>query len=144
MDRDVKIIIGEDDENHALLIRKNLQRVGVRNEIHHFFNGKEVLDYFYARLEESAGDIQGYVLLLDIRMPRMDGIEVLKILKNHPVLRKIPVIMLTTTDNPEEIDLCHKLGCNSYIIKPVNYEKFIEVVSSLGTYLKIAKVPHPF
>lgn len=135
-------MIAEDDENHALLIRKNLKRVGLTNEVLHFFNGQEVLDYFFSTLENPTG--HRHILLLDVKMPRVDGIEVLKTMKSHPELKKIPVIMLTTTDNPDEIQECHRLGCNSYIIKPVNYEKFMEVLNRLGTFLKIVKIPHPY
>lgn len=144
MEHDVKIVIAEDDENHALLIRKNLERAGVINQIIHFVNGEEVLDYFFSCITGTEDEPTRHILILDVKMPRIDGIEVLKILKEHPVLKKVPVIMLTTTDSAGEMDMCHKLGCNSYIIKPVNYEKFTEVISRLGTYLNIIKVPNPY
>jgi CheY-like chemotaxis protein len=143
MNRDnTKIVIAEDDENHALLIRKNLERVQLKNEIIHFYNGEDVLDYFFSTLEKPLDEQSGHILLLDIKMPRVDGVEVLKTMKEHPLLKKVPIIIMTTTDNPDEINLCHKYGCNSYIIKPVNYEKFMEVVNLLGTFLKIIKVPN--
>ena len=143
MDREVKLVICEDDEGHALLIRKNLERAGVRNEMLHFYNGLDALEFFFSQLDKPHQNPTGYILLLDIKMPKVDGMEVLKTLKSHPVLKKIPVIILTTTDNPNEIEMCHQLGCNSYIIKPVNYDKFMEVVNRLGTFLNIVKVPHP-
>ena len=82
-----------------------------------------------------------YLLLLDIRMPQVDGIEVLRQIKEHQELRKIPVIMLTTTDDPREVERCHAIGCSSYIVKPVDYEKFAEAINNLGLYLSLVKVP---
>jgi CheY-like chemotaxis protein len=74
-------------------------------------------------------------------MPKVDGVEVLRRLKADPELRKIPVIMLTTTDDPREVDRCHALGCNSYIVKPVDYEKFAEAIKNLGLFISLVKVP---
>ena len=78
-------------------------------------------------------------MLLDIRMPKVDGIEVLKTLKGDPELKKIPVIIITTTDDPQEIERCYNLGCTSYITKSINYDKFVESIRQLGIYLKEAK-----
>jgi CheY-like chemotaxis protein len=87
--------------------------------------------------------IQGrcYLLLLDIKMPKVDGVEVLRQIKSDPELRKIPVIMLTTTDDPREVDRCHTLGCSSYIAKPVDYDKFVMAIRQLGLFLAIVEVP---
>jgi len=80
-------------------------------------------------------------LLLDIRIPKIDGVEVLRQLKQDEELRKIPVIMLTTTDDPREVDACHRLGCSHYIVKPVDYDKFSAMLGQLGLFLKIVLVP---
>jgi CheY-like chemotaxis protein len=82
-----------------------------------------------------------YLLLLDIRMPKIDGIEVLRRLKEDEELKKIPVIMITTTDDPREIDFCHRLGCNSYIAKPLDYDHFVNAIQQLGFFLKIVHIP---
>ncbi|HBJ88071.1 MAG TPA: hypothetical protein DDZ88_30285 [Verrucomicrobiales bacterium] len=74
-------------------------------------------------------------------MPKVDGIEVLRRLKSDPQLRKLPVIMLTTTDDPREIQRCHLLGCNSYIVKPVDYDKFAEAIKQLGMFVSLVQVP---
>ena len=74
-------------------------------------------------------------------MPYIDGIEVLKRMKGDSVLKKIPIIIITTTDDPEEIELCHRHGCNTYITKPINYERFIDMIHQLGFFLKIIKFP---
>ncbi len=82
-----------------------------------------------------------YVLLLDIRLPKLDGTEVLRLIKLDPELRKIPVIMVTTTDDPKEVEHCHTLGCNNYITKPVEYESFIRAIQQLGLFLSIVEIP---
>lgn len=140
--REVTILIAEDDPGHARLIEKNLTRAGLRNKIVRFDNGQTVLDFLFRngagpqRLSDTP-----YLLLLDIRMPQVDGIEVLRQIKKHEELRKVPVIMLTTTDDPREVERCHTIGCASYIVKPVDYEKFAEAINSLGLYLSLVKVP---
>ncbi len=142
MKKNIRIVIAEDDEGHALLIKRNLKRAGVINPIIHLKNGEEVLDFFDGKLyQQELENGVSFILLLDIKMPKKDGIEVLEELKGNPNTRKVPVIMITTTDNPKEIDLCHKLGCNSYIVKPIDYQKFIEVVKRLGYFLEIVEVP---
>ena len=140
--REVVILIAEDDAGHARLIEKNLTRAGLRNPIQRFDNGQAVLD-FLLRTGNGPGRASEtpYLLLLDIRMPQVDGIGVLRRIKEDPELRKIPVIMLTTTDDPREVERCHAIGCSSYMVKPVDYEKFAEAIKSLGLYLSLVKVP---
>jgi CheY-like chemotaxis protein len=135
------ILLAEDDEGHASLIRRNLKRAGVANEIVHVADGQEALDYV-----RSQGRFQGraargpLLLLLDIKMPRVDGVEVLRQLKADAATAKLPVIMLTTTDDPREVERCYQLGCGVYVTKPVMYEEFAEAVKRLGMFLGIIKV----
>lgn len=144
MKKDTTIIIAEDDEGHALLIKRNLKRSGVVSPILHFSNGEEILNFFLDENSEyQKNNSESYIILLDIKMPKVDGIEVLEKLKASPLTQKIPVIMITTTDNPREVDICHSLGCNSYIVKPIDYQKFIEIVKRLGYYLEIIEIPNP-
>jgi CheY-like chemotaxis protein len=142
MTEEVVIVVAEDDAGHARLVEKNLARVGLHNPIQRFENGQEVLDFFFQR---GPGPHRrpdtAYLLLLDIRMPKVDGVEVLRQIKQDPVLRKLPVTMLTTTDDPREIERCHTLGCNSYIVKPVDYEKFAEAIKQLGLFVSLVRVP---
>ena len=140
--KEVVVLVAEDDEGHASLIVKNLKRAGISNEIVCFKNGQETLDFLMQR-----GDgprrlpDTGYVLLLDIRMPKVDGVEVLRQLKQDAELTKVPVTMITTTDDPREVEECHRLGCSNYITKPVDYEKFVEVIRQLGLFLLVVEVP---
>jgi len=143
MNREVTILIAEDDAGHAGLIRKNLGRAGIINTVKHFEDGQACLDYLFCRGEEGETRKSGdsYVLLLDIRMPKVDGVEVLRQVKADPELRKIPVIMITTTDDPREVEHCHALGCSNYITKPVEYEAFVNAIRQLGLFLSVVQVP---
>lgn len=142
MQEKVVILVAEDDEGHATLIKRNLSRAGLSNEILHFKDGQEILDFLFRR---GAGPHRKpeapYVLLLDIRMPKVDGVEVLRQIKRDPELRKLPVIMVTTTDDQREVDLCHALGCSSYLTKPIEYERFVQAIQQLGLYLAVVQVP---
>ncbi len=139
---EVHLIIAEDDEGHAALIKKNLTRAGFKSHIVHLKDGQEVLDFFF-KTGEGNHRIPGrsYLLLLDIRMPKVDGVEVLRQIKESPDLSKMPVIMVTTTDDPREVRHCHELGCSIYITKPVEYEQFIDAIKKLGLFLTVIKVP---
>lgn len=141
MKDEIIILIAEDDEGHASLIKRNLRRAGIINNMRRFADGQEALDYLmnYKNTREE-GELP-LLLLLDIRMPKMDGIEVLQRIKSDSVLKKMPVIMVTTTDDPREIEVCHELGCSSYIRKPVDYDQFIDVIKQLGLFLKVVSVP---
>ena len=142
MRREVVILVADDDDGHARLIEKNLTRVGLHNEIVRFGNGQEILDFLFRRGDgrKRAPDTS-YLLLLDIRMPKVDGVEVLRQLKQDPELRKIPVSMLTTTDDPREVERCHSLGCSNYLVKPVDYDKFAEAITQLGLFISLVQVP---
>jgi len=136
------ILLAEDDDGHASLIQRNLKRAGVGNEIVRVKDGQEALDYL-----TSGGPFAGrppdvpLLLLLDINMPRVDGVGVLRAIKADPKLVRLPVIMLTTTDDPREVDRCYQLGCSVYITKPVQYQDFVEALTRLGMFLEIIQVP---
>ena len=142
MKEEVVVLIVEDVDGHARLIEKNLRRASIKNEMLRFADGQQILDFLFRRGEgRQREDFTPYLLLLDIRIPKIDGVEVLRQIKQDEELRKIPVIMLTTTDDPREVDACHRLGCSHYIIKPVEYDKFSAVLGQLGLFLKIVQVP---
>ncbi|MEW6302281.1 MAG: response regulator [Verrucomicrobiota bacterium] len=140
--REVIILIAEDDPGHARLIEKNLSRAGLHNPIVRFENGQEILDFLFMRGDGPKRSVhKPYLLLLDIRMPKVDGVEVLRQVKADADLRKIPVVMLTTTDDPREVERCHDIGCNCYIVKPVDYEKFADAIKQLGMFVSLVQVP---
>jgi len=141
MDQDSPIIvIVEDDEGHAILVRENLEAAGLTNEFLHFRDGQAALDFFLAPRRPEA-PAQSYLVLLDIRMPKVDGIEVLRRLKSDSELRKLPVIMLTTTDDAREVERCHQLGCNVYLQKPVDYDRLTEAIRRLGLIVPLLLLP---
>jgi CheY-like chemotaxis protein len=136
------IVLAEDDEGHASLIQRNLKRAGVLNDVVHVKDGQEVLDYLRRQGAHADRPAGGRLLLLvDINMPRIDGVEVLRQVKADPATAKLPVIMLTTTDDPREVGRCYQLGCSVYITKPVQYDQFAEAVQRLGLFLDIVKLP---
>ncbi|CAG4887773.1 response regulator [Paraburkholderia gardini] len=145
----VGIILIEDDDGHATLVERNLRRAGLTNGFMRFADGQEALDYFFGEPPAEAmasglpsrDDLANFVVLLDLKMPRVDGFEVLRRLKETPSTAALPVIVLTTTDDPREIDRCYELGCNVYITKPVEYDAFIEAVRRLGFFLQVVKLP---
>jgi CheY-like chemotaxis protein len=139
----ITILLAEDDDGHATLIQRNLERAGLLNGCVRLRDGQEALDYLYGE-----GDFAGralpanVLLLLDVKMPRVDGVEVLRRLKTDPATALIPVIMLTTTDNPREVKRCYELGCSVYVTKPVDYPALIEAIGRLGLFLQVVRVPH--
>jgi CheY-like chemotaxis protein len=142
MNEDAIILLAEDDRGHIHLIEKNLKRAGINNEILCFDDGKGVLDFLRMKGDGLKREPQKlYVLLLDIRMPVMDGVEVLKRIEGDAKLKDLPVIMLTTTDEPKTIEQCYKLGCLNYIVKPANFEIFIEAIQNLAQFLKTVEIP---
>lgn len=136
------ILIAEDDDGHFSLVKKNLARTGIANDVIQFKDGQQILDFLFMQSQEQ-NRIAGtpYVLILDIHMPKIDGNEVLRKIKQDSELRKIPIIIMTTTDDPQEVGLCHDLGCSMYVVKPVEYEKFISTIRKMGAFLSIVKVP---
>ena len=137
----VTILIAEDDDGHAELIQDHLREAGVNNPMRRFRDGQEAWDYL-STVDGSSHRENGkaYLLLLDIRMPRMDGVELLRRVKGAAVLRKMPVIMLTTTDDPREVEECYRLGCNCYITKPIDFARFSAALRTLGLFVMIVQV----
>ncbi|KAA1005518.1 response regulator [Paraburkholderia panacisoli] len=155
----VSIVLIEDDDGHATLVERNLRRAGISNQFLRFRDGQQALDYFFgaqpadvdavggspasamANASTARENLTNFVVLLDLKMPRVDGFEVLRRLKESPSTAAVPVIVLTTTDDPREIARCYELGCNVYICKPVEYDAFIEAVRRLGFFLQVVKLP---
>jgi CheY-like chemotaxis protein len=135
---ELTVLLAEDDDGHASLVQRNLKRVGIANPVLRFRDGAGLLEYT-AGLDESGA--RAHLALLDIRMPGIDGIETLRRIRTNPRISTMPVIMLSTTDDPREIRRCHELGCSRYIVKPVEYTAFVESIHSLGLFVKVVSVP---
>ena len=142
MNEAVTIVMIEDDDGHARLIERNIRRAGVTNEIIHFSDGATTYTYFN-QLKAQPADVTPIVVLLDLNLPDVSGIEILEYLKNDGHLKVTPVIVLTTTDDQAEIQRCYDLGCNVYITKPVDYQQFATAIRQLGLFFSVIKVPGP-
>ena len=140
--RPVSIVMIEDDEGHARLIERNIRRAGVNNEIVSFRNGTDGLRHLLG--EDGSGEDsaqRSMLILLDLNLPDMTGVDILAKVKSNPHTKRSPVIILTTTDDEREIKRCYDLGANVYITKPVNYEGFANAIQQLGLFLAVMQVP---
>jgi CheY-like chemotaxis protein len=136
------ILLVEDDPGHVLLIEKNLRRAGVTNEIIKLDDGGRAVDFLFREGEFAAASTpMPLLILLDLNLPVLNGLQVLQRIKADERTRRIPVVMLTTTDSHQEITKCYDLGCNIYIVKPVDYVKFSETIRNLGLFLSTVKTP---
>jgi CheY-like chemotaxis protein len=138
----VEIVMIEDDEGHSRLIEKNIRRAGVNNRIAPFGNGTDAVKYLFGA--DGSGVInknKPMLVLLDLNLPDMTGVDILKRIKTNEHLKRIPVVVLTTTDDAVEIQRCYDLGCNVYITKPVNYENFANAIRQLGLFFSVIQVP---
>ena len=128
MKRDVVILIAEDDIGHFLLAKRRFRSSGISNKIIHFPDGQLVTDFLKDKCVDD--NDTSYFLLLDIRMPKIDGIEILEFVKGHPDLKQIPVVVVTTSDNPLNVLRCRQLKCDGYIVKPLD-ETFIDQINEV-------------
>jgi CheY-like chemotaxis protein len=138
----LSVLIADDDEGHATLVRRNMKRAGLAADLVHLQDGQEVLDYLYRRGTWQHRAAHGAVaLVLDLNMPRLSGLAVLRRLKNDQDLTRIPVFVLTTTDNPVEIDQCYALGASACIVKPVDFGAFGDMIQRFAAFLMMATMP---
>ncbi len=134
--KEVEVLIVEDNPSDQELTMRALRKKNLSNKIHIVGDGAEALDFLFGRGEyadRTMADIPK-VVLLDIKLPKVSGIEVLQQLKADPKLRALPVVMLTSSREGPDVQECYRLGANSYIVKPVDFDKFTEAVVQLGFY----------
>ena len=138
----VNIVMIEDDDGHARLIEKNIRRAGILNDIRHFRDGTTAIDYLFNNPDGPTHNGPA-MILLDLNLPDMSGTDILARIKSEGAgaLRRAPVVVLTTTDDKQEIQRCYDLGCNVYITKPVDYENFARAIRQLGLFLSVIQVP---
>ncbi|MCC7446174.1 MAG: response regulator [Anaerolineae bacterium] len=139
---EVIIVLVEDNPGHARLVEKNLRRANISNPLVKLGDGKRAIEYLFGP--------QGYItqehppallMLLDLNLPVVDGYRVIEQMKSDARTKTIPIIVLTTTDDAQEVDRCYALGCNVYVTKPVDYEQFADAVGKLGLFLSVVKFP---
>src|SRR5262245_2406423 len=121
----VTMLLVEDDPGHARLIERNLRRTGITNEIITCSDGYMAIEYLFGAGQQHPLPL---LVLLDLHLPGLSGVQILERLKAHQTTKHIPVIILTTTDDPHEIERCYALGCNVYLTKPIAYEQFAEAI----------------
>ena len=138
------IVMAEDDADDRLLARDALAECGLGADLHFVENGEELLDFLLQRGKFDAQTPRPGLVLLDLNMPVKDGREVLKEIKSNTALRRIPVVVLTTSRADTDIDRTYHLGANSFITKPVRYDSLVEVMKAISQYwLKIVELPAP-
>ncbi|NQT52233.1 response regulator [bacterium] len=138
----VTIVLVEDDPGHARLIEKNLRRANIKNDIVKLNDGGKALDFFFGPDDGADPTTPGSMLvLLDLNLPGVSGYDILQRLKTTEATRRVPVVVLTTTDDRREMARCYDLGCNVYVTKPVDYDRFTEAIARLGLFLTVVSVP---
>jgi CheY-like chemotaxis protein len=141
--QEVTILLVEDDPGHARLIEKNLRRSNITNEIVTIGDGQGAVDYLFGAGQDAGTEPpRPLLVLLDLNLPVLDGYQVLQHMKADERTKSIPVIILTTTDDAREVARCYELGCNVYMTKPVDYERFSEAIRKLGLFLSVVTVPN--
>ena len=134
--RPVVILMAEDDADDRLLCRQALDESRVLNELHFVEDGEQLLDYLHHRhpFEDELVHPRPGLILLDLNMPRKDGREALRDIKADPSLRRIPVVVMTTSQAEEDIVRSYDLGANSFVTKPVTFERLVELMQTMGRY----------
>ncbi len=142
-DQAVEVLLVEDNATDAELTLRALRGRGLRNRFVVVKDGAEALDFLFARGAYADREIENgpRFVMLDLRLPRVDGIEVLEKMKSDPRTKKIPVVVLTSSRQDPDIQRCYELGANSYIVKPVDFDKFAEAVAEIGLYWLLLNEP---
>ena len=133
----LKIVLVEDDDGHAILIQRSLSPLRPQNQIVRVSDGQQAVDYLFESHETS----EPTVVFLDLNLPVLDGYQVLERLKADHKTRKIPVVIISTTDDTREMERCYDLGANAYISKPLEFKHFTHTMRSLGEFLSVVTVP---
>jgi two-component system response regulator len=139
----VEVLLVEDNPRDAELTIRALKRHNLANQLFHVEDGAEALDFLFARgkYQGRKSDTSPKVVLLDLKLPRVNGLEVLRLMKADPTLRAIPVVVVTSSAEDPDMQAAYQLGANSYVVKPVQFESFMEAMSKLGVYWLM--VNHP-
>jgi CheY-like chemotaxis protein len=141
----IVILLVEDDPAHAEIVRRNFEGGRIANRLEHVADGQAALDYLYRRnnFSDPAVSPRPGIILLDLRLPRVDGLEVLKTVKADPNLSRIPVVILTTSAAEADVAKAYDSHANSYLVKPVEFDHFAELMDTLGYYW-LAWNQHPY
>jgi CheY-like chemotaxis protein len=134
--KDIEILLVEDSLDDANLVIRSLEKCNLANKLVHLADGAEALDFLFATGSYAGRDVNDKpkLILLDLKMPKVDGLEVLKALKNDERTASIPVVVMTSSLEDKDLEKSYELGANSYVVKPVGFENFAKVVAELGFY----------
>jgi CheY-like chemotaxis protein len=140
---DIEILFAEDSNDDAMLTVRALKKSGLTNKIHHVKDGAEALEFMYCKGAYTSRNIKQHpkLILLDLKMPKLSGMDVLEKIKSDPHIRSIPIVILTSSKKDPDITKCYALGANSYIVKPVESENFFHALKELGFYWLIHNQP---
>jgi CheY-like chemotaxis protein len=132
----ILVMLIEDNADHAELVMRTLEEHKIANKVRHFLDGQSALDYLFHRGEFSdpATNVRPHIILLDLRLPRVDGIDVLKAIKEDERLKSIPVVVLTTSEAEKDVAKAYYHHANSYLVKPVGFDEFKQLMDDLGFY----------
>ncbi len=141
---DVEILFAEDSDDDALLTIRALKKSGLSNKLLRVKDGEEALDFINCRGEYALRNINMHpkLILLDLKMPKLSGMEVLSQIKSDPLTKSIPTVILTSSKEDPDIKKCYALGANSYIVKPVDSNNFFQAIKDLGMFWMILSQPH--
>lgn len=143
LNKEIEILLVEDSELDAEITIRALRKNKITNQIIHLTDGVMALDFLFGNGDYRGRDIsqKPRLIMLDLKMPKVDGIEVLSVLKAHPETRSIPVVVLTSSKEHPDVNKCYDLGANSYIVKPVGFQNFIDAIASSGMYWMLINQP---
>jgi two-component system response regulator len=138
------ILLVDDSKNDVLLAQRALSKSNIANDVVVAGDGEEALDYLFCRGKYAARDVScdpPVVILLDLKMPKMDGLEVLKQIRQNPKTKSLPVVILTCSREETDVIQSYNLGCNAYVRKPVDFVQFVEAVKQLGLFWLVLNEP---
>jgi len=141
--QDIEILFAEDGLDDANLTIRALRKSGFTNRLHHVKDGAEALDFIYCKGIYAERNIleKPKLILLDLKMPKVSGLQVLEQIKSDPDIRSIPVVILTSSKENPDVEKCYALGANSYIVKPVDSDNFFNAIKDIGLYWMILSQP---
>ena len=140
---EIEVLLVEDNMHDAELTIRSLKKVNLASKLFHVKDGAEALDFIYARGDYADRNTDNWpkLIILDIKMPKVDGIEVLRQIKSNELTKAIPVVIMTSSKEEQDIVTSYNLGVNSYVVKPVNFADFAKAVAELGLYWLIINQP---
>ena len=139
--RQFSLLLVEDDDVDIMNVKRALKKNNLELPLYLASNGVEALDMLHQRLVGATGGFDKLLIMLDLNMPRMGGLEFLKILRSNPAFHKIPVIVLTTSNHQHDLEAAYALNISGYIVKPVEFRSFVEIIDVVSRYWSLCEIP---